>query len=77
MAEQKKQYALVKQDGSIEALILTRGSEFYCYERLETPLRTSKRHRRYIQSAGWLKWKCRRRKRRSSKIGRPKHPCPR
>jgi len=32
---QKKQFAIVNGAGEIEALVLIRGDEFYCYERLE------------------------------------------
>jgi hypothetical protein len=34
---QKKQFAVVNDDGEIEAIVLIREDEFYCYERLERP----------------------------------------
>jgi hypothetical protein len=31
----KRQFVITAKDGTIEAVILIRGTEFYCYERLE------------------------------------------
>lgn len=35
MPANQQQFAIVSKDGTIEAIILTRGTEFYCYELLE------------------------------------------
>jgi hypothetical protein len=32
MKESKEQFAVINKDGTIEAIILMRGKEFYCYE---------------------------------------------
>jgi hypothetical protein len=35
MSDSKQQFAIVGKDGAIEAIIVTRGNEFYCYEIVE------------------------------------------
>jgi hypothetical protein len=39
---QKKQFAVVNKTGEIEAIVLIRDAEFYCYERLEQPPKNMK-----------------------------------
>jgi len=39
---QKKQFAVVNKAGEIEAIVLIRDTEFYCYERLEPPPKNMK-----------------------------------
>jgi len=35
VSSDNRQFAIIRKDGSIEAIVLTRGSEFYCFERCE------------------------------------------
>jgi hypothetical protein len=42
MPDDKQQFAIVDDDGVMEAIIVTRGEEFYCYEILEDSPKTFK-----------------------------------
>jgi hypothetical protein len=42
MPTDKHQFAIVSENGTIEAVILTRGDEFYCFERVEDALKSLK-----------------------------------
>jgi hypothetical protein len=53
--QEKEQFAVVNKEGEIEALILTRGEEFYCYERLEDSPRNHEDVRRLYPASTIIK----------------------